>query len=40
GYFGRMMGFYQAGQAAGFLMSLAGAILLLILYRVLVKRRS
>ncbi|HEX9637053.1 MAG TPA: GlsB/YeaQ/YmgE family stress response membrane protein [Acidobacteriota bacterium] len=40
GYFGRMMGFYQAGQAAGFLMSLAGAILLLILYRVLVKRPS
>lgn len=33
GYLGRMMGFYGEGEAAGFLMSVAGSVLLLFLYR-------
>ena len=33
GFLGRMMGFYGEGEAAGFLMSVAGAVLLLVLYR-------
>ncbi len=39
GYLGRALGFYQAGQGAGLIMSVAGAILLLAIYR-LVKRGS
>jgi len=34
-YLGRAIGWYQAGQSAGFIMSVVGAILLLILYRVI-----
>ena len=34
GYLGRAMGWYQAGQGAGLIMSVVGAILLLALYRV------
>lgn len=33
-YVGRLAGFYQAGQA-GFIMSLVGALVLLLLYRLL-----
>jgi uncharacterized membrane protein YeaQ/YmgE (transglycosylase-associated protein family) len=33
GFLGRMIGFYGEGEAAGFLMSIAGAALLLFLYR-------
>ena len=33
-YLGQLIGWYQAGQSAGFIMSIAGAILLLIIYRV------
>lgn len=39
GFLGRAMGWYQAGQGAGLIMSVVGAILLLVVYR-LVKRRS
>jgi len=39
-FIGRMLGFYGSGQAAGFLMSLAGAILLLWIYRMIVARRA
>jgi len=39
GYLGRVLGLYQAGQGAGLIMSVVGAILLLALYR-LVKRGS
>jgi uncharacterized membrane protein YeaQ/YmgE (transglycosylase-associated protein family) len=39
GFLGRALGWYQEGQAAGFIMSVVGAILLLALYR-LVKRQS
>ena len=39
GFIGRAMGFYSANQGAGWLMSIAGAIVLLALYRMLVRRR-
>ena len=39
GYLGRVVGWYQAGQGAGLIMSVVGAILLLAVYRLL-KRRS
>ena len=34
-YLGQAIGWYQAGQAAGFIMSVVGAIVLLIVYRVI-----
>jgi uncharacterized membrane protein YeaQ/YmgE (transglycosylase-associated protein family) len=40
GFLGRWMGFYRDGEAAGFIMSLIGAILLLAIYRLLVGRRT
>jgi len=39
GFLGRALGFYGPNQAAGFLMSVVGAIVLLGIYR-LVARRS
>jgi uncharacterized membrane protein YeaQ/YmgE (transglycosylase-associated protein family) len=33
GMIGRMAGFYGPGEAAGYLMSIVGAIILLLLYR-------
>jgi uncharacterized membrane protein YeaQ/YmgE (transglycosylase-associated protein family) len=33
GYLGQMLGFYQSGQPAGFVMSVVGAVILLALYR-------
>lgn len=39
GFMGRGLGFYREGEAAGFLMSLLGAIVLLALYRMFVRRR-
>jgi uncharacterized membrane protein YeaQ/YmgE (transglycosylase-associated protein family) len=40
GFLGRALGWYQANEPAGFLMSLVGAVLLLFLYRQVVGRRS
>jgi uncharacterized membrane protein YeaQ/YmgE (transglycosylase-associated protein family) len=34
-YLGQLIGWYRAGQSAGFIMSVVGAILLLIIYRVI-----
>ena len=34
-YLGKVIGWYQEGQAAGFFMSVVGAVLLLILYRLI-----
>ena len=34
GFLGKLLGLYQSGQHAGFLMSILGAILLLAVYRV------
>jgi uncharacterized membrane protein YeaQ/YmgE (transglycosylase-associated protein family) len=39
GFIGRAMGFYGSNQSAGWLMSILGAIILLALYRLLVRRR-
>jgi uncharacterized membrane protein YeaQ/YmgE (transglycosylase-associated protein family) len=38
GWLGRAMGLYGPGEGAGFLMALLGSILLLALYRLLVRR--
>ena len=34
-YIGQAMGWYQAGQGAGFIMSVVGAVVLLLIYRVI-----
>jgi uncharacterized membrane protein YeaQ/YmgE (transglycosylase-associated protein family) len=39
GFIGRLLGFYGAGDAAGFIMSTLGAIALLSVYRMINKRR-
>ena len=39
GFIGRAMGFYGDNQGAGWIMSILGAILLLALYRMMVRRR-
>jgi uncharacterized membrane protein YeaQ/YmgE (transglycosylase-associated protein family) len=39
-FLGRTLGWYAAGQSAGFIMSLLGAILLLWIYRMVVARRA
>jgi uncharacterized membrane protein YeaQ/YmgE (transglycosylase-associated protein family) len=39
-FIGRALGLYQPGQAAGFIMSLVGAIVLLVLYRLIFKRSA
>lgn len=39
GFIGRAMNFYGPGQSAGWLMSILGAIILLALYRMMVRRR-
>ena len=40
GFVGRAVGWYEPGQSAGFLMSIAGAIILLLLYRMLKGRTA
>jgi uncharacterized membrane protein YeaQ/YmgE (transglycosylase-associated protein family) len=37
-YLGQAIGWYQAGQPAGFITSVIGAMLLLLLYRLLFRR--
>jgi uncharacterized membrane protein YeaQ/YmgE (transglycosylase-associated protein family) len=39
GFLGRAMGLYQEGEAAGWIMSILGAIVLLALYRLVARRR-
>lgn len=39
GFLGRTMGFYGANEGAGWIISILGAILLLVLYRMMVRRR-
>jgi uncharacterized membrane protein YeaQ/YmgE (transglycosylase-associated protein family) len=39
GFIGRALGLYGEGEAAGFLMSLLGAIVLLAIYRMMIGRR-
>lgn len=38
-YIGKAAGWYSSGEPAGFIASIAGAIVLLLLYRVLFRRR-
>jgi uncharacterized membrane protein YeaQ/YmgE (transglycosylase-associated protein family) len=40
GFVGRALGLYGEGEAAGFVMSFIGAVILLAIYRVMVGRRS
>ncbi len=40
GFLGRAMGFYADNQTAGYLMSILGAVILLGLYRMMVKRSA
>jgi len=40
GVIGRFLGFYTPGQAAGWLMSVLGAVLLLALYRVMFVKKK
>ena len=40
GFIGRAMGFYGPEQAAGYLMSIVGAIILLALYRMVARRSA
>lgn len=39
GFLGRALGWYGANEPAGFLMSLVGAVILLAIYRVIVRPR-
>ena len=39
GFLGRALGLYQEGEAAGWIMSILGAIVLLALYRMMTRRR-
>jgi len=39
GFIGKSMGFYGPNEAAGWLVSILGAILLLVIYRMMVGRR-
>ena len=39
GMIGRGLGIYRDGQAAGFIMSLLGAILVVVVYHAIAKRR-
>ena len=39
GFVGRAMGLYETNEGAGWLMSILGAIVLLALYRMMVRRR-
>jgi uncharacterized membrane protein YeaQ/YmgE (transglycosylase-associated protein family) len=40
GYLGQSMGYYQPGEAAGWIMSILGAIVLLALYRMVFKKKA
>ena len=40
GWMGRVLGLYGEGEGAGFIMALIGSVLLLALYRVMMRRKS
>jgi uncharacterized membrane protein YeaQ/YmgE (transglycosylase-associated protein family) len=40
GYLGRLIGWYEPGQPAGFIASVIGAMLILLIYRLIIGRRS
>jgi uncharacterized membrane protein YeaQ/YmgE (transglycosylase-associated protein family) len=39
-YLGRIMGFYQVGESAGFIAAVIGAIILLFFYRMVTGRKA
>jgi uncharacterized membrane protein YeaQ/YmgE (transglycosylase-associated protein family) len=39
-WLGQAIGWYQPGEGAGFIGAVVGAVILLVIYRVIVKRRS
>ena len=39
-YLGRFIGWYQEGQSAGFIAAIVGAIIVLLVYRIIKKKRS
>ena len=39
-YLGHLLGWYQAGESAGFIGALVGAIVLLVIYHVVMRKRS
>jgi uncharacterized membrane protein YeaQ/YmgE (transglycosylase-associated protein family) len=39
-WLGQAIGWYQAGEGAGFIGAVVGAVVLLVIYRFVVKRRS
>jgi len=38
GFLGQQLGWYRAGEGAGFLAAIVGAVLILIVYRLIVRR--
>jgi uncharacterized membrane protein YeaQ/YmgE (transglycosylase-associated protein family) len=40
GYLGRAVGWYQPGQPAGFIASIIGAMVLLLIYRLISRKRG
>ena len=40
GYLGRALGWYREGEAAGFIASVIGAMLLLLIYRMIAGKRG
>lgn len=40
GFLGRMLGLYETGEAAGFIVATLGAILVLWIYRVATRKRT
>jgi uncharacterized membrane protein YeaQ/YmgE (transglycosylase-associated protein family) len=40
GWLGQALGLYGPGEAAGFIMAVVGAIIVLLLYRLLIRRRA
>ena len=39
GFIGKSIGWYEQGEAAGFLAAIVGAFLILFLYRIIMRRR-
>ncbi len=39
-YLGRLIGWYQAGQSAGFIAAVLGALILLVIYRLIKKKQT
>ena len=39
-WLGQAVGWYQAGEGAGFIGAVVGAVIILIIYRIVIKRRG